>query len=66
MTSLFLAHAVHEDIAAEWLLAYGVRRPVCSVRSRSPPAGVLTVSAIKPTFNSATGAGPSGSYTRYS
>jgi len=30
------------------------------------PAGVLTVSAIKPTFGLATSAGPSGSYTRYS
>jgi len=41
-------------------------RPVCSVRSRSTLAGVLTVSAIKPTFGSATSAGTSGSYTRYS
>ena len=30
------------------------------------PAGVLAVSAIKLTFGSATNAGPSGSYTRYS
>lgn len=36
----------------------------CSVRSRSPPAVVLTVSAIKPTFGSAAGAGPNGSYPR--
>ena len=35
-----------------------------SGRSRSPPAGVLTASAIKPTFGSAAGAGPSGSYAR--
>jgi hypothetical protein len=40
--------------------------PLGSVRSRSPSAGVLTVSAIKPTFSSATGAGPSDSYTRHS
>lgn len=41
-------------------------RQVCSVRSQSTPAGVLTVCAIKPTLGSATSAGPSGSYTRYS
>ena len=39
-------------------------RQLCSVRSRSPPSGVLAVSAIKPTFGSAPGAGPSVSYTR--
>jgi hypothetical protein len=37
-----------------------------AARSRSTPAGVLTVSAIKPTFGSATSAGTSGSYTWYS
>lgn len=36
------------------------------MKSRSTPAGVLTVSAIKPTFGSATNVGPSGSYTWYS
>lgn len=36
-----------------------------SVRSRSPLAVELTVSAIKLTFDSAAGAGPSCSYTRY-
>jgi hypothetical protein len=30
------------------------------------PAGALTVSAIKPALGSATIAGPSGSYSRYS
>ena len=36
-----------------------------AVWSQSPPAGVLTVSAIKLTFGSAIGTGPSGSYARY-
>jgi hypothetical protein len=40
-------------------------RQRCSVRSRSPPSGVLTVSGIKLTFGSPTGEGPSVSYTRY-
>jgi len=37
-------------------------RPECSVRSRSSPVSVFTEGAIKPTFGSAAGAGPSGSY----
>jgi len=41
-------------------------RRLRSVRSRSAPAGVLTVSASKPSFASATGAGTSDSYTKYS
>ena len=41
-------------------------RLLCSVRSRSPPAGVFSVCAIKPTFRSATPAGLSGSDARYS
>jgi len=41
-----------------WLLRSG--------RGPSAPVGVLTVSVIKPTFGSATNAGPNGSYTRYS
>ena len=41
---------------------YG-RRQFCSVTCRSLPTSELTVSAIKPTFGSATGAGPSVSFT---
>ena len=39
-------------------------RLLCSVRSRPPSAGVLTVSANRPTFDPATGTGPIGGYTR--
>ena len=42
------------------------RAPARSGRSHSMLKGVLTVSAIKPTFRSAISASPSGSYTRYS
>lgn len=40
-------------------------KPQCSVKIRSPPVDELTVSATELTFGSATGAGLSGSYTRY-
>jgi len=50
---------------------YGVelghgQRPFSSVRRRSPLAGELTVSTIKPTFNWSSWAGLSGSDMGYS
>jgi hypothetical protein len=47
------------------MLRHELDRLLRSVRSRSPSACGLTVSAIKPAFDSATSVGPNGSYTRY-